>query len=299
MKSVNCLICKRENNFNTFCIKLGYRYLQCPSCNHIFVKEIVSEEELHSYYANRKSHHSSFEKEKWDYSKIKYQFVYRRLLKKINRFSESGRLLDIGCSNGSFVSAAQDLGWEAYGIELEKDSFEIAKRHGLKVYNKDLFQQGFPDNYFSIITLWQVIEHLSDPIIMLNEINRILKPNGLLVVSTPNIQSIGWKLLNENWRAVEPQVHINLFSCLGLKTITEQNGFKTKLIETLDIKPSTIKQYLTKKKNRTKKLNSVAELASSISSRKMTILFWLRTLLNIPLKIFELGEDIYGYFIKE
>ncbi len=297
-KSQICNICKSTRH-QKFCIKDGLEYLQCKFCQHVYVQSQISKEELLDYYASRKSHHGSSEKEQWDYSLIKADLVYAPLLKKISRFTRMGNLLDIGCSNGSFVFAAQKMGWDAYGMELEKSSYSIAQKHGVRVYTEELEKQSFPDNYFSAITIWQVIEHVSDPQAMLKEIGRILKPGGILALSTPNIKSIAWYLLKKQWRVVEPQVHLHLFNCNGIKKLVEECGLKIKYAEAIDIKPSTLKDFTAKwKKKSRESVNSVARLANSQSDFKIKSLLYIRKALNFPLRFCGLGEDIYAYCIK-
>lgn len=121
MSRVACLICGQKQG-GSFCAKDSSRYLYCARCSHVYVEESIPEKELIELYARRTSHHASTDKEEWDYSDVKARFVYKLLLKQIARFSGCGRLLDIGCSNGSFLHAARATGWEAFGIELEKFS---------------------------------------------------------------------------------------------------------------------------------------------------------------------------------
>jgi ubiquinone/menaquinone biosynthesis C-methylase UbiE len=264
------------------------------------VKDQIKAEDLFNIYADRKSHHSSIIKEQWDYSKTKENLFYNLQLKKITDFTKPGRLLDIGCSNGSFVHAAQNYGWDACGIELEAESCKIAAKHGVNVYHNELIKQAFPDEYFTAITMWSILEHLWNPKEILGEVMRILKPGGILAVCVPNIQSIGWKLLKEEWNCIEPQVHLNLFNPKNLEKFMQQFGLKTKYIETLDIKPATIKNYFKRLKGKaTDDVTSVAQMSSqSKSFLQLKFLLRLRLLTNIPLKLLGIGEDIYGYFIK-
>ncbi len=275
-------------------------YLICRDCKHVFVKDSLSNEEIIALYANRESHHGSKEKELWDYSDTKFKLFYKPILNKIGKLTEKSNLLDIGCSNGAFMNAAVKCGWDSYGIELEKKSYEVARRHGLTVYTRELHKEKFQDNFFQVITMWQVIEHLHNPYEMLKEIKRILKPGGILAISTPNIKSIAWLLLKERWNCVEPQVHLHLFQHSTLDQCAKNAGLQPKLTETLDLKPSTIKDFTAgfKAKKSNKRAASVANIANSSSKNKLKRLFLIRNMLNLPLKMFGLGEDIYGYYQK-
>ena len=221
-------------------------------------------------------------------------------MRKIGRHTSVGTLLDIGCSNGSFTHSAKQLNWDASGIELEQSSSAIALKNGIQVFTKPLEELSFPNDHFSAVTMWQVIEHFVDPRATVREIARILKPGGIFAASTPNIRSIGWILLKERWHCIEPDVHLNLFTPRGLEQMVNDCGLKTISVETLDIKPLTVKTFLNRKKldDKLKTSSSIATMASSHSQNRMKWLFRLRHMTNIPLRLLGVGEDIFGYFMK-
>lgn len=294
-----CLVCQ-HNSAGLFCSKQQQTYLQCSKCGHVFVTEPTAVDALKASYENRESHHGENEKIRWDYSHIKHELVYKPLLDRISLFTRKGKLLDIGCSNGSFVHSAQKMGWQAFGMELEKKSIEIARSFGLTVFTKDLMTQALPAGSFQVVTMWQVLEHLADPIMILNEIRRILKPGGVLALSTPNISSIGWMLLKGQWGAIEPDVHLNLFNSKGVRKIAESCGFRMRFVESVDVKPATVKAYLKSilKHHDRGEHDRVAAFTKDKSDIQMRRLFAVRRLLNIPLRIFDFGEDIYAYLQK-
>ena len=129
---------------------------------------------------------------------------------------------------------------------------------------------------------------------------RGLEPGGILALSTPNVGSIGWWLLREDWGAVEPQVHLHLFRPDGLSRLVNACGLETRSIQMLDIQPATVKRVLRKlKRGATPEArNSVAAMADSLSEAKVRFVFGARRWLNVPLNMWGLGEDIYGFFTK-
>lgn len=294
-----CVVCGSSQS-ELFCRKNGLAYRVCRSCRHVYVEAMPGHDEVLEGYKSRQSHHNSELKEKWDYSSIKDELVYRPLLEKIERLTRTGRLLDIGCSNGSFVCAANRRGWDGCGIELEPGSRDLARRHGVEVYDKELAALAFSDNSFSAVTIWQVIEHVRDPMPLVAEIARVLEPGGILALSTPNVGSIGRWLLREDWGAVEPQVHLHLFRPDGLSRLVNACGLETRSIRTLDVQPATVKRVLRKLKRGAapETRNSVAAMADSLSEAKVRFVFSARRWLNVPLNMSGLGEDIYGFFTK-
>lgn len=294
-----CVICGSVSSTN-FCSKGDRHYLQCNNCSHVYEQDIVNKFVSNPAQKQKSSHHTSEIKTDWDFSDLKKTMVFNPRLEKIKLYSDKGKLLDIGCSNGAFIEAAKDYGWEPSGVELLQSSAHFAQQRGLKVYTQPLHELRLEPESYTAITMWQVLEHLTDPVDFLKECWRLLKPSGVIAFSTPNIKSISWKLLRSSWPAIEPGNHHHLFSPQTIRRMFKDCGFNECQVETIDIQPATVKQIRKKliKKNKTKQTNSVAQLVKSASQDKMSRLFKMRQVLNVPLKFTNLGEDIYGIFIK-
>jgi len=113
---------------------------------------------------------------------------------------------------------ASKAGYTTKGIETSQDAAEYAIREfGLDVEAKPFEELRFPENHFDVVTLWQVLEHVPYPLIILKEVYRILKPGELLVVLTPNIEGILAKILRKRWWEIR-RLHINQFTT---KTLTD------------------------------------------------------------------------------
>ncbi len=141
--------------------------------------------------------------------------------------SRPGKLLDVGCGNGQFLATMQKLGWEVTGVEPDGQAVKVAQeRFGLNVYEGVLEDIGFPDDTFDAITMSHVVEHLPDPIGTLRECKRILRKGGRLVVTVPNIESLGHRLFREAWLDLDPPRHLFLFSPHSLRTCAERSGLQ-------------------------------------------------------------------------
>lgn len=146
---------------------------------------------------------------------------------------KKGRLLDVGCGNGRFLAQMRELGWEVMGVEPDPEAVRIAREQfGLEIFQGTLEEARFPDDNFDAITLNHVIEHVTDPISLLTECRRILKPVGKLVVVTPNIRSLGARLFGKAWLHWDPPRHLFLFSPKSLRICAEQAGLKVQSIRT-------------------------------------------------------------------
>lgn len=130
--------------------------------------------------------------------------------------AEGGRLLDVGFGNGGFLKLATEMGWQAEGIDFDPKAVALAKARGLNVRCASAADLSAQNEQFDIITLSHVIEHVHEPIALLNNLYRLLKPGGTLWLETPNIQSLGFKRFGQNWRGLETPRHLTLFSPASL-----------------------------------------------------------------------------------
>lgn len=109
----------------------------------------------------------------------------------VETLASPGRLLDVGCGNGLFLEAASARGWEVAGVELSAPAAAEARRRvGERVSLGTLEDAKFSEDAFDVVTLWEVIEHVPHPVRLLSEIRRVLRPGGMLLLSTPNADSL-------------------------------------------------------------------------------------------------------------
>ncbi|OIQ89305.1 putative S-adenosylmethionine-dependent methyltransferase [mine drainage metagenome] len=137
-----------------------------------------------------------------------------------------GKLLDVGCGGGRFLNRMKKRGWQVEGTDFDEQATKkVSKRYDIKTHVGDLVQCALPANSFDVITMSQVIEHLYDPLATLRECLRILKPGGLLVLTTPNTLSLCAAEFGAFWRGWEAPRHLHLFSVDSLHRLTQRAGF--------------------------------------------------------------------------
>lgn len=121
-------------------------------------------------------------------------------------------ILDVGCGEGAFLSEMRALGWNVTGFEFSENAAETAKkRFGISVATgPDLADAGLAEASFDAITLWHVIEHTPDPVRLLAELRRLIRPGGRLVVAAPNIASLEAVVGEGAWLHLDlPRHHVH------------------------------------------------------------------------------------------
>lgn len=139
--------------------------------------------------------------------------------------AERKRLLDIGCHVGIFLEEAQARGWDAWGVEPSRWAVEQAQARNLQVIQGTLTEAAFPDERFDVVTLWDVIEHLPDPMGELRRIARIVRSGGWVCVHTMDIESLFARVMGERWPWLM-EMHLYYFSRDTLTAMLRRAGFR-------------------------------------------------------------------------
>lgn len=230
-----CLSCGSREHSPIF-TRNGYELVRCGACQLAYIRNPPSQDVLEHLYSFADEYHSEFA----DSATAREQFLKRgRLyLRYLSKHARSGRLLDLGCSAGFFMKVARDSGWTVAGLEFSRDSAAVGRRlYGLDIAPGSLCDCDLPEHSFDAITLWDVIEHLPDPMAAMRRAHALLKPGGLVGISTPDIDGlypqaslpIG-RLINY-WTHAEPPAHLTQFSTKTLSSLMHRAGFE--VVETI------------------------------------------------------------------
>lgn len=131
---------------------------------------------------------------------------------------KTGKLLDLGCAFGFFLTKAEKIGFETYGIDISKLAIKKADKNcKAKLYQLDISKEKLPftSNFFDVVTMFDTLEHLENYIFTLKEDYRVLKKGGILLIQVPT-----------GTRWVTDPTHLNYFTTQSLKKILERLGFK-------------------------------------------------------------------------
>lgn len=146
--------------------------------------------------------------------------------------TQAGTLLDVGCGNGKFIRQMRSLGWNACGVDPDEAAVAQGLKDGLHVFQGSIIDLP-SDAHYDVITLNHVIEHVPDPIFLLAECGRRLTPRtGRLMITTPNINSLGHRWFGRFWRGLEIPRHLMLFSSAALKGCASQAGLTVQSLST-------------------------------------------------------------------
>jgi SAM-dependent methyltransferase len=189
---VICPICLRDK-IRAVAEKDGFHYFRCQPCSLVFIHPQPSSELLRSKYQEYLPEDENSIRA-WRSS---MEEVISKSAALIEKETGAGRILDVGCGYGFFLNYLAERGWEAEGIEISARGRAYAARNfpALKVRGNPLPDPDIPDHCYDAVSLFYVLEHLSDPIAVLKETRRILKPGGVLLLrwphSTPIVQLLG------------------------------------------------------------------------------------------------------------
>lgn len=211
VEDVPCLLCGADAAEPLF-VKEGFQFVRCGRCALVYVDPQPREDAVQAVYASD------------GYSRIVERLVaashdYRRerfgreRLDIVERFvAPGGSLLDVGCTTGFVLEEAERRGWEAHGVELNPFAAGEAEARGLRVRQGTLQEASFPEGSFDAITLFDVVEHVRDPVGLLREAHGLLRPSGIVVLYTPNWDCAERMLLGSECHFIWGSNHLAYFT---------------------------------------------------------------------------------------
>ena len=149
------------------------------------------------------------------------------------------RLLDVGCSSGAFLFVASQVGFRAEGVEPAAKAARSAIQAGYKVHSGTLQSAGFAAGSFDALTLFEVIEHIKDPLELLKECRRVLRQEGILLIGTGNTKSWTAAIMKSRWQYFHIEQHgghISFFNPMSMRLLAERTGFSLQSLETRNVR---------------------------------------------------------------
>jgi SAM-dependent methyltransferase len=207
-----------------------YTQAQCTDCTLAFLDPMYEEAELVTFYPN---HYYAFA-DRFSVSEPLPSFKARiwRLLglrehrTKDPKFERPGRMLDVGCGSGWFISQMRDRGWDVKGVEPNVAAANFGKsKKGLDIFPGSLMDANFPDGSFDYVRLNHSFEHMEHPNRILDEAYRILAANGKLMIGVPNRDSFNARVFGRFWYHLALPVHTFSYSVRTLSQMLLKHNF--------------------------------------------------------------------------
>ncbi len=229
--SLVCTLCGEASSF--FTRKNGFTVYKCSVCHFLFVSPLPSAVNVYTddYFFGA---HGGFGYVDYDADKRPMISTFERYIKEIHKLGfMEGRLLDVGCATGFFMEIAQQKGFDVSGVELSSFAVQKGREKGLSIIQGTLESDDFKKESFDVVTMCDVLEHVTDPKGFLSEAKRILRPGGILLINTPNAESFVARVFGKKWHLIVPPEHVHYFSPRNLGSFLAQNGFEVRVIKTI------------------------------------------------------------------
>jgi 2-polyprenyl-3-methyl-5-hydroxy-6-metoxy-1,4-benzoquinol methylase len=201
--------------------------VECSGCSLVYCYPRNPEESMLDIYENNywQDYQTQVGEKEIKDRILDFELISKERMDYIQPFKTTGKFLDVGCCMGFLTNEADKRGYDAYGIDLNAEDIN----NGRERYNIKL-EKGFLENFhqydFDIITSFNVLEHVSDPIKMLLEKKKRLKRDGIIVVGTHDIECKNHQKEKQNWKHIIPNDHLYFFSLSTLKKFGEKVGLE-------------------------------------------------------------------------
>lgn len=203
-----------------------FKIVRCKECSLMFLNPMYSDEELSAFYpADYYAYQNNFSRKRW--KEIVKSLLRFRIGTQDPQFGAPGRMLDLGCGTGWFLSEMRDKGWDVYGVEINSAAAQLGRdQAGLKIHAGTLLQAAFPPNFFDYVRANHSFEHIASPSETLAEIHRIMRPGGRLLIGVPNVASLNARIFKQYWWYLGAPVHPFTYSVKTLSHFLQKFRFE-------------------------------------------------------------------------
>jgi SAM-dependent methyltransferase len=216
--------------------KDGFDIVQCPRCGLLFRAALPTRDELTLIYAESYFSRSSGDSKGQGYldylaDEHSHRETARRRLRLLERHVPPGSLLDVGAAAGFFVDEARRSGWDALGVDVAEPMVAWGRRTlGLELVLGEIDEAIVPADSLDAVTMWDYIEHSRDPRRDVEAAHRLLRPGGILALSTGDIDAAFARLTRSRWHLLTPRHHNFFFTRRTLQQLLERSEFAVRSV---------------------------------------------------------------------
>jgi len=238
----NCPLCDSDklspflSSIDFFLTNENFKIDSCNTCGFRFTNPRPEAADLNQYYQSNEYISHSDKKEGLMASV--YQFVRKYTLRQkknlITGYHKTGELLDIGCASGQFINYMEKGNWKVKGIEPDEKTRNYAiAEFGLQVFPENYLSQ-IPAGSFDVITMWHVLEHVSELNQRMEQLKWLVKPQGIIIIAVPNCNSYDARKYSTFWAGYDLPRHLYHFTKSDISFLAKKHGFT--IVNTLPMK---------------------------------------------------------------
>ena len=250
LEPVSCPICGRDPAPTLRYDFASYRVVRCPRCRLVFLSPRLTESAILKLYSDQEYYVSEVAGQGYDeYLEVRHNWIktFTRRLEQIANYREAspwdqlpitnyqlpGRVLDIGCGPGFFLEAAQAKGYDAFGLDPSEYIVKVAsEKFGGRIQKGVIESADYPAEHFDLVVAFDTFEHVYHPLEWLTAVRRVLKPGGLLAITTPDPTSLLAKISGKKWVSFKLPEHVFYWSPETIRRVLAEGW------EILEIKPA-------------------------------------------------------------
>ena len=208
-----------------------YQIAKCADCGLVFLNPMPDDSVLTKFYPETYYSYQDFSPKESKLKSVGRKLFLLSTSTQDPQFPKPGKMLDIGCGSGKFLSKMREKGWDTHGAEVSQSAARLGREHmGLDIFGGTILEANFPTESFDFIRSNHSFEHVYNPNETLAEVFRILKPGGKLHIGVPNIGSFNARFFKQYWWYLGAPVHTFNYSTATLSRMLTQHNFSVERV---------------------------------------------------------------------
>jgi len=224
---------------------------------------------------------------------------FQEILDGFEPYRKTGKILDVGCGIGLFLIEAKKRGWEVHGTEFTDKAIDICRSQGINMQQGKLDPSWYKEGMFDIVTSFEVIEHINNPIEEIKNIHAILRQGGLFYFTTPNFNAVERYFLKADYNVIVYPEHLSYYTKRTINHLLTNNGFARKKLTTTGISLTRIRTSLNKnsKESYVSASSSDEKLRTTLEKNRFSM--FVKHSMNSLLNFFGVGSSLKGWYVKK